>query len=247
MGNTYRRHKITWTNVSFVLFVPNAPGQMLGSSIAECCGENEPERNDPTLAPSNLSQLILLVTTQRPAGPSDSWLVIHDKCHIDTDITAEREREREREKNIFFPTDHNKTKPIFLFIFKSIRLLTFFSLLYLTNSTTAYRLTHTDTTHTHTHIYSNQIRARALVLCVWCVVGWLCHRVTGSLLGMCCPGPRGQGGRVKEWRFVRVMRASSSSSSIWKRHTHTHTGGAVTVRKRMRLHLHPARSSSSVV
>jgi hypothetical protein len=30
---------------------------------------------------------------------------------------------------------------------------------------------------------------------------------------------------VKEWRFVRVMRASSSSSSIWKRHTHTHTHG----------------------
>lgn len=30
---------------------------------------------------------------------------------------------------------------------------------------------------------------------------------------------------MKEWRFVRVMRASSSSSSIWKRHTHTHTHG----------------------
>jgi hypothetical protein len=118
MGNTYRRHKITWTNVSFVLFVPNAPGQMLGSSIAECCGENEPERNDPTLAPSNLSQLILLVTTQRPAGPSDSWLVIHDKCHIDTDITAERERERERERKTFFspPTTTKQNRFFFLYL-----------------------------------------------------------------------------------------------------------------------------------
>ena len=107
MGNTYRRNKLTWTNVSFVLFVPKCP--VKGSSVAECCGENEPERNDPTLAPSNLSQLILLVTTERPApaGPSDSWLVIHDKCHIDTDIT-------ERERKHFPPPDHNKTKPIFL-------------------------------------------------------------------------------------------------------------------------------------
>lgn len=114
MGNTYRRHKITWTNVSFVLFVPNAPGQMLGSSsIAECCGENEPERNDPTLAPSNLSQLILLVTTQRPAGPSDSWLVIHDKCHIDTDITAERERKT------FFPPPTTTKQNRFFFLYLS--------------------------------------------------------------------------------------------------------------------------------
>ena len=45
------------------------------------------------------------------------------------------------------------------------------------------------------------------VLCVPCVA---------ALLGMFCrrdPKRRGQG--VREWRFVRVMRASSSSSGIW--------------------------------
>ena len=44
-----------------------------------------------------------------------------------------------------------------------------------------------------------------------CVCVCVCRFAAGNVL----PGPKKRGQGVKEWRFVRVMRASSSSSGIW--------------------------------
>ncbi len=100
----------------------------------------------------------------------------------------------------------------------------------LTNGTTA----RTRTTHRHRekrererHRYlfeSDKRRLLVVVLCVHAVCRW------ALLLGMFWPGPERRGQGVREWRFVRVMRASSSSSGIWG-------DGFQAENARMRLHL----------